>query len=331
MVPVPLRDAPPLTRAVVFRAIGFAVAVVLGAIAIWMIVTGTDQKGIKIGFLAGLWGVLLGAYSMFGSRRQGDDAGSRTEVPVLPSSDVELRSSGEVERIAEAAARRAFEERLQAMIRSEVTAAMSHEVADLRGEIARLRGDLVEKVGGQLRLERIETTRLIGSDLEALQHEVRQLKAASESGTLLAELGLGDHSVREIIEPAMTAEAVRTVTEVKPQPSLHKSDRAEGKADKSARKRAAAEKAEAERLEAERLEGERAEAERAEAERAEAERAEAGRAEAERAEAEREATGRRRPGSDGTRRGRAHPGRAAGRGACRDRTGRGRAAGRGTG
>ena len=308
MVPVPFRDAPPLTRAVVLRAIGFGVAVVLGAIAIWMITTGTDQKGIKIGFIAGLWGVLLGAYSMFGSRRLGEDGHdadrSRTEVPVLSSTDVELRSGGEVERIAEAAARRAFEERLQAMIRTELATAMTREVSDLRAEIARLRGDLLEKVGGQLRLERIETTRLIGSDLEALQHEVRQLKAASESGTLIAELGLGERSVHRIVEPGGASETVRTVTEVTPRPNLHQPERADAperpappersekqekaekaeKADKSARKRAAAQKAEAVRLQAaERAAADRAAADRAEAERADAERAAADRAAAERA------------------------------------------------
>ena len=49
-------------------------------------------------------------------------------------------------------------------------------MAGLRSEVTALRNELVEKVGGQLHLERIETTRLIGSDLEALQHEVRQLR-----------------------------------------------------------------------------------------------------------------------------------------------------------
>ena len=52
---------------------------------------------------------------------------------------------------------------------------MTEHVGALRDEVAALRAEVVDKLGGQLRLERIETTRVIGSDLEALQHEIRRL------------------------------------------------------------------------------------------------------------------------------------------------------------
>ena len=52
---------------------------------------------------------------------------------------------------------------------------MSEHIGALRSEVAALRAEVVDKLGGQLRLERIETTRVIGSDLEALQHEIRRL------------------------------------------------------------------------------------------------------------------------------------------------------------
>ena len=72
--------------------------------------------------------------------------------------------------------RREFQARLEKVLRREVQEGLARELAGLRAEVAALRSELVEKVGGQLRLERIETTRLIGSDLEALQQQVRELK-----------------------------------------------------------------------------------------------------------------------------------------------------------
>jgi len=59
---------------------------------------------------------------------------------------------------------------------------MNDHIGALRTEVAALRAEVVDKLGGQLRLERIETTRVIGSDLEALQHEIRRLAAANQQG-----------------------------------------------------------------------------------------------------------------------------------------------------
>src|SRR5256885_9433022 len=56
-------------RVAVLRAIGVCLAVGLGAVAVWLIVTSTSQKRIEIGVLAGLWGVLIGAYAAVGSRQ----------------------------------------------------------------------------------------------------------------------------------------------------------------------------------------------------------------------------------------------------------------------
>lgn len=165
---------------------GFGLAVVLGVIAVWLISTSTTPKSLQLGVLAGLWGAILGAFTAFGSRRHHEDS---EPAPVDHGAELALRSAGEVDRAEEAAARRAYEARLEHMLRREINATMTREVASLRSEIAQLRQDLLEKVGGQLRLERIETTRLIGSDLEALQHEVRQLKQASTTGSLEIALG----------------------------------------------------------------------------------------------------------------------------------------------
>jgi len=160
--------------AVVLRGAGFALAVALGAVAVWLIVTSTTQKRLELGVLAGLWGLLLGAFCAFGTRR-----GQRDELATpMPGSGQELalRGIGYMERADESAARRNFEARLEQMLRQEIQTTLGREIASLREEVASLRNDLLEKVGGQLRLERIETTRVIGSDIEALQREIDQQK-----------------------------------------------------------------------------------------------------------------------------------------------------------
>ena len=122
---------------------------------------------------------------MFGSRRS-----------ALPAAEPRTADAGAASRPASSAVQVALERRgragrggrraarLRGPARAACCGARSRtrwaaRSSALRAEIASLRGELLEKVGGQLRLERIETTRVIGSDLEALQHEVRQLKVAA--------------------------------------------------------------------------------------------------------------------------------------------------------
>lgn len=164
----------------VWRVLGFAAAVALGAVGVWLIVTATSQKWTELGVLAGLWGLLIGAFAAFGPRHTApaDVVEEPARQPEVPAA-----RTAEVERLDDAAQRRDYEARLELMLRREIQAAMSREVAVLRAEVAQLRTDLVEKVGGQLRLERIETTRVIGSDIEALQREIDQLKGDRPTGT----------------------------------------------------------------------------------------------------------------------------------------------------
>jgi hypothetical protein len=212
-----------LTRGVVFRGIGFAVAIALGAVAVWLIVTSDTQKQLQLGVLAGLWGGMVGAFALFGSRRFAHplDAPELAEYGGhQPGSAIELRSSAtEVERAEEAAARRAHEVRLENMLRREIQSTVGREVTALRSEIAALRSELVEKVGGQIRLERIETTRVIGSDLEALQHEVRQLKYAAQDtgdiGTTWSRPRTPEPApIRPVVEPARVRPVSRQTAEV---------------------------------------------------------------------------------------------------------------------
>ena len=74
------------------------------------------------------------------------------------------------------------------MLRREMHAGVAQEVANLRTEVHALRNEARRGgVGGQLRLERIETTRLIGSDLEAVQSELRKLRETTYSTDVLAQ------------------------------------------------------------------------------------------------------------------------------------------------
>jgi outer membrane biosynthesis protein TonB len=206
-----------MTRAMVLRGVGFALAIVLGGVAVWLIVTSTTQKRIEIGVLTGLWGLLLGAYSMFGSRKPLQYVDDLPDVS-QPGGAVELRPRGAaLERAEDLAERRAFQASLEQMLRREVQTAVRLEVGELRSEIAALRSELLEKVGGQIRLERIETTRVIGSDLEALQQEVRQLKAAREAGfpapatPSILDLGIASGPAEQVI--------TRLIPAVAPQPA----------------------------------------------------------------------------------------------------------------
>jgi hypothetical protein len=213
-----------LTRGVVLRAVGLALAIALGAIGVWLVATGDTPKRIQLGVLAGFWGLLIGAFAMFGSRRpaaaaEAEQPGAAPMSSMAPGAAVELRSTATgLERAEEAARRREHEERLERLVRHEIQATVSREVAQLRSEIAHLRGELLDKVGGQLRLERIETTRVIGSDLEALQHEVRELKRAAREADDLAvsraRLTETTGTFRPIVEPARVRPVSRQTAEV---------------------------------------------------------------------------------------------------------------------
>jgi hypothetical protein len=200
----------------------------LSALGLWLCITSDGQNSVKmirLGMLAVLWGLLIGAFAMFGSRRPHADEAREMHAPAQSGSAVELRSrsaelrsrSAELERAEEAARRRDHEERLERMLRREIHSAVADEVATLRSEIGQLRSELLDKVDGRLRLERIETTRIIGSDLEALQHEVRELKHATRD---TGDVPLGRSrvsettSVRQIVEPARVRPVTRQTAEV---------------------------------------------------------------------------------------------------------------------
>ena len=148
------------------RIAGMVIATLLGIAAVWLIVTADTTKRTQIGALLGFWALLIGAYPVLGARHQ-----------PTSSAELEVRPDTRLDRLASATERRDYEEQLRQMLRHEVQSVLGAELAHLRAEVAGLRSEILDKVGGQIRLERIET-RMIGSDIEALQQEVRQLKVA---------------------------------------------------------------------------------------------------------------------------------------------------------
>lgn len=183
-------------RRAVLRNFGFALAVVLGGVGIWLIVTsGNSTQRIEVGVLTGLWGLLLGA--ICGRRMviaEPADVPAEQPQPTPARTNLAVPETAGLDRAEAAAARRAFAAELHAMLRRELTNAVDNavvrEVGKLRAEIADLRTELMERVNGQLRLQRIETTTLIGSDLDAMRAEVRGLQEARASAALAADIDI---------------------------------------------------------------------------------------------------------------------------------------------
>lgn len=197
-----------------WRVVALVIATGLGLAAVCLVVFGNSQKQLQIGVLLGLWGGLIGAFLVFGSRRsQAEQTAQLAETEYRANKlyeaqlqvsqlqqaqlegasrararqELELRKMGEVQLSREVAARREADLNLEISLRREIEKLMAEHIGSLRDEVAALRAEVVEKLGGELRLERIETTRLIGSDLEALQYEIRRL-AGSQPGIASAPL-----------------------------------------------------------------------------------------------------------------------------------------------
>ena len=205
------RFAPSGTLRGALRMVAVAASAVLGTAALCLVVFGASQKQLQLGVLFGLWSVLIAACVIFGFTRGESEETSEAELAEIRSrtaelheaqlkvvagqqeqleaarqayfsQEIELRQFGELQFAREAAARRESELKLEVALRREVERVLSEQLGSLREEVAALRAEVVDKLGGQLRLERIETTRVIGSDLEALQHEIRRLAAANQQG-----------------------------------------------------------------------------------------------------------------------------------------------------
>ena len=156
------------------RWLGILLVLGLGAMAVALVVLGDSQKQLRIGVLLGIWAAVV-AYFLPSRREEQPQAVATGHDPSRVYNDVGIRTAPDPRREF-----REYQAQLERTFRRDMDQALSEHLARLRGEVALLRNDLVEQVNGQLRLERTETTRALGSDIEGLQQEIRRLAASRE-------------------------------------------------------------------------------------------------------------------------------------------------------
>jgi uncharacterized protein DUF6779 len=149
------------------RTVALAVAVLVALVSTAAVVISDDPQTLRLAVVGALWAFVLAAFAA--PRRRSEDDGDR------PGTEIELRKTYEIELEREVAARREYELQLEVYLRRELERGLAEDVAALRDEVGRMRGEMMDRLDGELRMERIETTRLVGGSLRALQDEARRL------------------------------------------------------------------------------------------------------------------------------------------------------------
>lgn len=168
------------------RVVLLGLGLCLAAAATGGIVVTEDPKLLRLAVVAALWAFVLAAMST-APRRLPDEQ----QRELTAGREAELRRTYELELEREVAARREYEMQLEVYLRRELESGLREQVDALRNEVDRLRGDVIERLDGELRMERIETTRLIGGSLRALRDEARRLG-----------IEVGDDSLLQLDDPA---------------------------------------------------------------------------------------------------------------------------------
>jgi hypothetical protein len=150
------------------RTVALVAAVAIALASTAAVVLSDDPEMLRLAVVGALWAFVLAAFAA-PRRREPEQASGD------PGSALELRRTYEIELEKEVAARREYELQLEVYLRRELERGLAEDVAALRDEVGRMRGDMIDRLDGELRMERIETTRLIGGSLRALQDEARRL------------------------------------------------------------------------------------------------------------------------------------------------------------
>ena len=150
------------------RTLALVAAVAIALASTAAVVLSDDPETLRLAVVGALWAFVLAAFGA--PRRRESDASAGD-----PGTALELRRTYEIELEKEVAARREYELQLEVYLRRELERGLAEDVAALRDEVGRMRGDMIDRLDGELRMERIETTRLIGGSLRALQDEARRL------------------------------------------------------------------------------------------------------------------------------------------------------------
>ncbi len=150
------------------RTVALAAAVAIALASTAAVVLSDDPETLRLAVVGALWAFVLAAFAA-PRRRESEPATGD------PGGALELRRTYEIELEKEVAARREYELQLEVYLRRELERGLAEDVAALRDEVGRMRGEMIDRLDGELRMERIETTRLIGGSLRALQDEARRL------------------------------------------------------------------------------------------------------------------------------------------------------------
>lgn len=156
------------------RVLALPVGLALAVAATAALVLTEDLQLLRLAVIVALWAFLIAAF-VAGQRRTGKDAAPEQ------GAEIAVRRSAELELEREVATRREFELRTEVRLRREVEGGLREDVATLRGDLERLRRDILERWDGELRVERVavraESTRVsgFGATFHALQDEARRL------------------------------------------------------------------------------------------------------------------------------------------------------------
>ena len=150
------------------RTVALVAAVAIALASTAAVVVSDDPETLRLAVVGALWAFVLAAFAA-PRRRESEPVGGD------PGSALELRRTYEIELEKEVAARREYELQLEVYLRRELERGLAEDVAALRDEVGRMRGEMIDRLDGELRMERIETTRLIGGSLRALRDEARRL------------------------------------------------------------------------------------------------------------------------------------------------------------
>src|SRR5918993_1288394 len=165
------------------RTVALGLAVLAAAASTAAVVVAEDPQVLRLAIVGALWAFVLAAFAA--PRRSEPEADE-------PGTEVELRRTYEIELEREVAARREYELQLEVYLRRELERGLQEDVQSLRDEVQGMRAEMFERLDGELRMERIETTRLIGGSLRALQDEARPL-------------GIGLRVPEPLVEPSLSA------------------------------------------------------------------------------------------------------------------------------
>src|ERR687898_2282768 len=121
-------------------------AVLLAGAATVTVVLTDDAQTLRLAVVGALWAFVLAALAAPRRQAGGESGGG-------PGAELELRRTYEIELEREVAARREYELQLEVYLRRELERGLAEDVTALREELNRMRGEMIDRLDGELRME----------------------------------------------------------------------------------------------------------------------------------------------------------------------------------